>query len=289
MGKTKNGGGARLAPTSKYDAHHAVLKDAYGAFADLRRELSDSKAAVAERTELLKMFADCADSQRAWLLLEDYFEKLSLARRDFVGKEWWPRLLNARGQTRLEELALLFLRFKRPLPTELTGCANFDRLAEVERAEQEQKRIQQLESWILPPTPIHLDAPRAHLRVLARPTPLADQPALHSLNLEFLLFRPRGGEKGRTLAELIELTTRALHEKELFSPGDWSLIEWLAETYGGRNGAPEPLQLTGTDLLQWLARWGNPPRLEWFGQPEMCSSRGRWPSSARSWTAPART
>jgi SNF2 family DNA or RNA helicase len=268
MGKTKNGGGARLAPTSKYDAHHAVLKDAYGAFADLRRELSDSKAAVAERTELLKMFADCADSQRAWLLLEDYFEKLSLARRDFVGKEWWPRLLNARGQTRLEELALLFLRFKRPLPTELTGCANFDRLAEVERAEQEQKRIQQLESWILPPTPIHLDAPRAHLRVLARPTPLADQPALHSLNLEFLLFRPRGGEKGRTLAELIELTTRALHEKELFSPGDWSLIEWLAETYGGRNGAPEPLQLTGTDLLQWLARWGNPPRLEWFGQPE---------------------
>jgi len=42
--------------------------------ADLRRELNDSKAAVAERTEILKIFAECKDSQRAWLLLEDYFE-----------------------------------------------------------------------------------------------------------------------------------------------------------------------------------------------------------------------
>ncbi|NTV81017.1 MAG: beta-lactamase family protein [Candidatus Aminicenantes bacterium] len=33
----------------------------------------------------MKIFADCADSQRAWLLLEDYFSKLSLARKDFPG------------------------------------------------------------------------------------------------------------------------------------------------------------------------------------------------------------
>ena len=69
--------------TTKYDAHHNVLAKAYGAQADLRRELADSKAAVAERMELLKTFADCGDPQRAWLLLEDYFEKLSLSRKDF--------------------------------------------------------------------------------------------------------------------------------------------------------------------------------------------------------------
>src|SRR5277367_5539838 len=69
--------------TTKFDAHHHVLAKAYGAQADLRRELSDSKAAVAERTEILKIFADCNDPQRAWLLLEDYFEKLSLTRKDF--------------------------------------------------------------------------------------------------------------------------------------------------------------------------------------------------------------
>ncbi len=69
--------------TTKFDAHHRVLDKAYGAQADLRRELSDSKAAVAERTEILNVFADCTDPQRAWLLLEDYFEKLSLSRKDF--------------------------------------------------------------------------------------------------------------------------------------------------------------------------------------------------------------
>src|SRR6202522_4230303 len=86
--------------TTKYDAHHHVLAKAYGAQADLRRELSDSKAAVAERTEILKIFADCSDPQRAWLLLEDYFEKLSLSRKDFGSQEWWQRLSSSRGQKR---------------------------------------------------------------------------------------------------------------------------------------------------------------------------------------------
>ena len=66
---------ARFAGATKYDAHHNVLSKTYGALADLRRELSDSKTRVAEREELLKIFAACTDSQRAWLLLEDYFEK----------------------------------------------------------------------------------------------------------------------------------------------------------------------------------------------------------------------
>lgn len=268
MRKTKNTTPGRAPGTSKYDANQSVLQNAYGAFADLRRELSDSKAAVEERTEILNLFADCSDSQRAWLLLEDYFEKLSLARKDFPGTEWWPRLLAVKGRARLEETALLFLRTSRPLPHELSGYANLARLAQVEEEERERKRINGLEEWLLPPMPAHLDAPRAHLRVLARMVPSARQEGMHELGIEFVLFRPRSGEKQRTTGELIELTSRAIHEQELFPVHDWDFIRWLADTYGagGRDG--EPLLLSGTELLQWLARWGNPPWIEWAGQPE---------------------
>src|SRR5436853_6184081 len=110
---SKNGRSARFASTAKYDAHHNVLSRTYGALADLRRELADSKSAVAEREELLKGFSTCTDSQRAWLLLEDYFEKLSLSRKDFPNQEWWPRLLQVKDRARLEELAILFLRSNR--------------------------------------------------------------------------------------------------------------------------------------------------------------------------------
>src|SRR5512141_2396102 len=99
----RNGNGLRSAQASKYDANNTVLSKTYGALADLRRELSDSKAAVAEREELLRTFASCVDSQRAWLLLEDYFERLSLSRKDFAATEWWPRVLAAQGRSRLEE------------------------------------------------------------------------------------------------------------------------------------------------------------------------------------------
>src|SRR5215468_2249056 len=206
---SKSGNGLRSIQASKYDAHHTVLSRTYGALADLRRELSDSKAAVAEREELLKSFAGCADSQRAWLLLEDYFEKLSLSRKDFPGTEWWPRLLGAQGRGRLDELAFLFLRAKRSLPTELTAYANLDRFAQVEQAAQEQQLVQQLEAWLFPPKPAHLDAPRASLRVVCEARPDTDQPARHRLVVRFHLLRPRAGEKVKALAELIDLTTRA--------------------------------------------------------------------------------
>src|SRR5205085_6306851 len=135
---TRHNGQALRSATTKYDAHHTVLEKTYGALADLRRELADSKAAVAERSEILNLFASCNDSQRAWLLLEDYFEKLSLARKDFASENWWPQLLEAHGRERLEATALLFLRSGRPLPTELAVYANFDRFAELEQAEKEQ-------------------------------------------------------------------------------------------------------------------------------------------------------
>ena len=125
----KNGNGPRQAGTNKYDAQNTVLSQTYGAFADLRRELSDTRTSVAEREDLLRQFAACADPQRAWLLMEDYFGKLSLARRDFAGEDWWPRLLATRGDARLEELAFLFLRAKRPLPNELQSHASAERFA----------------------------------------------------------------------------------------------------------------------------------------------------------------
>src|SRR5207237_4423967 len=98
----KNGRSTRFPSTTKYDAHHTVLSKTYGALADLRRELADPKARVAEREEILRLFSGCADSQRAWLLLEDYFEKLSLSRKDFTAHDWWPRLMAAQGSARLE-------------------------------------------------------------------------------------------------------------------------------------------------------------------------------------------
>lgn len=258
----RNGSALRSPNTTKYDAHHTVLSKTYGALADLRRELSDSKSAIGHRTEILSHLSACADSQRAWLLLEDYFEKLSLSRKDFAGEEWWPRLMAAQGKARLEQLAFLFLRAHRPLPTELVGHANLDHFAEVEEAEQEQHLVQQLERWLFPPAPSHLDSPRASLRVVCQTQPDIDQPARHRLSVRFHLFRSRTGEKYKTLAEVIELTTRATHEQELFQPADWEFIQWLADTHAGRPESGETMVLSDLELLQWLARWGQGTRLE---------------------------
>ena len=259
----RNGNGSRTAATTKYDAHHKVLSQTYGAFADLRRELSDSRETVTEREEILHGFAACPDSQRAWLLLEDYFEKLSLSRKDFPDTSWWPRLLNAQGKTRLEELAFLFLRAKRSVPPELQPHASLDRFARAEEAEQEQKLVQELENWLAPPALPLLDTPRAGLRVVCRPQPDEEEPSRHRLAVQFLLSRPRTGEKARTLREMIDLVVRATHEQELFPPADWEFIQWIADTQ--RNPAlrdADTLILSDAELLQWLARWGHTDQLE---------------------------
>ena len=258
----RNGTGSRVAQGSKYDAHNTVLSKTYGALADLRRELADSKAAVGEREELLRSFAACGDSQRAWLLLEDYFEKLSLSRKDFPSTDWWPQLLAAQGPARLEEVAFLFLRARRSLPTELSAYANLDRFARVEQAAQEQQLVRQLEAWLFPPKPAHFDSPRAFLRTLCRPQPDEDHPARYRMAVELHLLRPRTGEKVRKLGDIIELTTRAGHEQELFPPVDWEFIEWLAETHPTRCDGNETLVLSELELLHWLARWGQTRRLE---------------------------
>jgi superfamily II DNA or RNA helicase len=237
--------------------------------------LADSREAVAERADLLKMFAACADSQRSWLLLEDYFERLSLSRKDFTTYDWWPRLLKAKGQRRLEETALLFLRSARPLPTELSPYANLERFAEIEAAEKEQEVVQHLERWLLPPPPKHLDAPRAKLRVVAQPCPSSEHPGLHQLGIRLLLDRPRAGEKERTLREIIDLTNRATHEEELFSKEDWAFITWLDAVYGGSRLSREGPKLSGKDLLHWLAQWGHCGRIELTGAEQPLAFHGQ--------------
>jgi len=261
--------------TTKYDAHHSVLARAYGAQADLRRELADSKAAVAERTELLNIFAECVDPQRAWLLLEDYFEKLELSRKDFPSPDWWPRLVSSKGKKRLEETAILFLRANRSLPTELLPHANLQRFAEIEETEKEQRLAQQIEHWLFPTVPAHLDVPRASIRVTCRPKALEDNPGLHGLSVEFHISRQRTGERLRTLAEVVDLTARAAHEQELFSHADWDFIQWLAEAHADPEGLWESLVLTGLELLQWLVRWGDKGRLHLAESNEALQFHGR--------------
>src|SRR5207342_2762391 len=82
------------------------------------------------------------------------------------------------------------------------------------------------------------------------------------LGVQFHLFRPRTGEKIRSLRDLIDLATRAAHEQELFPPADWEFIAWLTETHRQRLDGNDTLQLTDTELLHWLARWGHTRRLE---------------------------
>ena len=265
----RNGNGAARhgGSTTKYDAHHKVLSQTYGAFADLRRELSDSKETIGGREELLKTFATCPDSQRAWLALEDYFEKLLLSRRDFPDTNWWPRLLNAQGKARLEELAFLFLRAKRSVPPELQSYASPDRFARAEETEKEQSLVKELENWLSPPALPLLDTPRATLRVVCHVQPDEEEPSRHRLAVQFLLSRPRTGEKARTLHDMIDLVVRATHEQELFPPADWEFIQWIADTHRQRPDGADTLVLSDAELLQWLARWGHSPRLECDGQP----------------------
>ena len=259
---TRNESSTRSNQASRYDAHHTVLSKTYGVLADLRRELADSKADVAERDELLRSFAACADSQRAWLLLEDYFEKLNLSRKDFPSNDWWPRVLAAQGKARLEEVAFLFLRARRSLPTELAPYGNADRFAQVEQAAEEQRLVQELESWLVPPRPAHLDYPRATLRVVCQPQPDQSCPARYRLAVQFHLSRQRTGDKIKSLADIIELTTRAAHEQELFPPADWEFIQWLAETYPAGAQKQDRMILSDLELWDWLVRWGQRERLE---------------------------
>ena len=245
----------------KYDANASALDDAYGMLAELRRELSDTREDKDERGDLLQLFATCKDSQRAWLLLEDYFNKLKLSRKDFPGDDWWEDVAAVKGKKRLEALSIVFLRTGRQMPAELAEFANLKRFKEIEKAEQERAIYKDLENWMFPPAPNHLDAPRASIRAIATPEPEDIDSSLHLLKIEFIIRRPRTGDRKKTLANLVDLTIRAAHEKELFPPGDWEFIEWVTEHYAAEAGEGD-LYLSGQQLLQWLAHFGTESRLQ---------------------------
>ena len=97
--------------------------------------------------------------------------------------------------------------------------------------------------------------------------------------MELHLLRPRTGEKVRKLGEIIELTTRAAHEQELFPPGDWEFIQWLAETHStpprrrGDAGAVGPGAAALAGALgphargsNWPTTTGAPQALEFHGE-----------------------
>ena len=258
----KTDGNSRSPLKTKYDAHNVMLDKTYGAWADFRRELSDSRTAIEERKALLEKFARCSDSQSAFLLLDDYFEQISLSRRDFAGSDWWPNLLKSKGKARLEATALLFLRAKRPLPAELMAYTNRDRLAALEEAEKERELVAGLENWLLSPKPVHLDAPRASVRAVCEVGEFEENPPLKNLVVRLVLFRPRSGKKVRSLGEIVELSNRSSLERESFPPDDWEFVQWLGENYGNADPDRRQIHLHGIELLQWLAKWGGSGRLE---------------------------
>lgn len=258
----KTDGNSRSPLKAKYDAHNVVLDKTYGAWADLRRELSDSRTVIEKRKALLDKFARCSDSQSAFLLLDDYFEQISLSRGDFAGSDWWPNLLKSKGKARLEATALLFLRAKRPLPAELMAYTNRDRLAALEEAEKERELIAGLENWLLSPKPVHLDAPRASVRAICEIGEFEENPPLKNLVVHLALFRPRSGKKVRSLGEIVDLSNRSSLERELFPPDDWEFVQWLGENYGNADPERRQIHLHGIELLQWLAKWGGSGRLE---------------------------
>lgn len=255
----------RAAPKSgaaeKYDAHNAALDDAYGMLASLRREMAGTKSEVDERREVLEMFGKCPDPQRAWLLLEDYFNKLKLSRKDFPGDEWWTELEKLKGKARLEQLSVVFLRTGRSLPAELDEYSDRGRFAEIEKQEKERKVLSELEHWMFPPAPNHLDSPRASISAVCQPKADKEESGLQNLLLHFIVKRPRAGERKKSLENIADLITRAAHEQELFPTDDWEFIEWVNEQYAEEPGNTTSLRLEGQELLTWLVRWGDSDRM----------------------------
>lgn len=273
--KSRGLSSARPVNTTKYDAHHKVLSTAYGSFADLRRELSDSRDKVADRENVLKQLSETGDPQRAYLLFDDYLEKLDLRRNDFGQHDWWTRIQGADGLQRLEEVAMLFLRADRSLPTELLAYANFEKFAQVEQSEKESSFVSELENWLLPPNHSHLDSPRAALRVVCEPQRIAPNFNQWQLTVRLFLFRSRSGERERTLSELCDLRSRAAHEAELFPAEDWQVIDWIHSQWNGRPAPEDVWRLEGAELLTWLALWAHGQRLELLGTGTHLLFQGR--------------
>lgn len=253
---------AQSGTSNKYDAEFNVLQKTYGSLADLRRELADSTESRDERKKILKTFAECKDQQRAWLLLEDYFEKLSLSRKDFPLQNWWNDVMDSQGTHRLEETALAFLKADHPLPPELIEFANFEKFAELEKQEENEQLTELLDDWLFPGPRRRTEVPKSSLRVLCTRKPVASKPGFFALHVEFLVFRPRTGERIRSPREIVDLNQRGAQEQELFHTRDWAFIKWVSKKILDMDAIPESIMLDGIGILEWFSQWAQDKRFE---------------------------
>jgi hypothetical protein len=210
MPRTRKNPAPRPAQVNKYDANHTALQNGLRGF----RRPAPRAGGLADRSgrahgSCSRSFAGCVGLAAGVAaprgLLQQALARAQRLRRQQNGGHACSA---SPGAARMEETALLFLRNNRSLPSELAELrelrAGSPPSSRPNRSSAASRRI---ERWLLPSQPAHLDAPRAHLRVLVRALPDdASEPGLHDLGVEFTLFRPRSGEKPRTaFAELIDL------------------------------------------------------------------------------------
>ena len=83
--------------------------------------------------------------------------------------------------------------------------------------------------------------------------------SLHLLKIEFYVQTASGNHR-KSLAQLAKVIAKGSSEKEQFNAADWEFIEWATAQFGEEAGTGD-LFLSGPQLLQWLAHWGEESRL----------------------------
>ncbi|MBO4544667.1 MAG: DEAD/DEAH box helicase, partial [Verrucomicrobia bacterium] len=241
---------------TKYDADQQAFNQTYGAMADIRRVVADSKEDIERRTALLSMIALSDHAQKTWLYLDDYFKQINLTHKEFANDEWWMKIQSATGNERLQELALQFLRNGRPLPPELEQYADYERLATLVKEENDAMLAKDIEEWMFTPERPHLDAPTSSFYILFDPVCQDTDANEYTVNVRFQVCRPRLGNRSRSLDKLRDMLSRAAHERELFPVNDWLLLEWLLNELKGEKDSVSQITLNARALHYWLIEWG---------------------------------
>ena len=147
----------------------------------------------------------------------------------------------------------------RQMPAELGEHANIKRFNEIKAAEQEREVFAELENWMFLPAPNHLDAPRASIRAVATPEP-ENKPTLTRSR-----WSSSCAGRARVIAKNpfpISWTSRCARRTSRNCRTDWEFIEWITDHYADEVNGDDDLHLTGQQLLQWLAHWGDESRLQ---------------------------
>jgi SNF2 family DNA or RNA helicase len=241
---------------TKYDADHQAFSQTYGAMADIRRVIADSKEDIERRAALLDMIALSDHAQKTWLYLDDYFKQINLTLKEFSNDEWWMKIQSTIGNERLQELALQFLRSGRPLPPELEQYADYERLAALVKEENETMLARDVEEWMFTPERPHLDAPTSSFYLLFDPVCNDEELNEYTMNVRFQVTRPRLGTRCRSLDRLRDTLSRAAHERELFPVNNWLLLEWVLNELQDEKDSVSQITLNARDLHYWLIEWG---------------------------------